>query len=46
MASSKVISTTWTKKDLVAKLKQNLKRMDDEVAAWEKENATIEKRRI
>ena len=44
MASSKVISTTWTKKDLVAKLKQNLKRMDDEVTAWEKDNATIEKR--
>jgi hypothetical protein len=44
MASSKVISTTWTKKDLVAKLKQNLKRMDDEVDAWEKANATIEKR--
>ena len=44
MAASKVIATTWTKKDLLAKLKATLKRMDDEIEAWEKDNATIKKR--
>ena len=44
MAASKVIATTWTKKDLLAKLKATLKRMDDEIEAWEKDQATIEKR--
>jgi hypothetical protein len=44
MASTKVIATTWAKKDLVTKLKATLKRMDDEIVAWEKDNATLEKR--
>jgi hypothetical protein len=45
MASTKVIATTWAKKDLLAKLKATLKRMDDEVAAWEKDSATLDARR-
>ena len=44
MASTKVISTTWAKKDLLKKLNDTLKRMDAEIVAWEKDNATIEKR--
>ena len=45
MTSTKVIATTWAKKDLVAKLKATIKRMDDEITEWEKDSATIEKRR-
>ena len=44
MASTKVIATTWSKKDLSNKLKATLKRMDDEIAAWEKESATLDER--
>jgi hypothetical protein len=44
MASTKVIATTWAKKDLLKKLKDTLKRMDAEIVAWEKDNATLEKR--
>ena len=44
MASTKVIATTWAKKDLLKKLTDTLKRMDAEIVAWEKENATLEKR--
>jgi hypothetical protein len=44
MASTKVIATTWAKKDLVSKLKQTLKRMDDEIIEWEKDNKTYSKR--
>ena len=44
MASTKVIATTWAKKDLVNALKGTLKRMDDEINAWEKENKTLNKR--
>lgn len=44
MASSKVIATTWSKPDLLAKLKATLKRMDDEIKAWEEDNLTLEKR--
>jgi hypothetical protein len=38
VASTKVITTTWDKKALVAKLKETLKRMDAEIAAWDKED--------
>lgn len=44
MASTKVIATTWSKKELLAKLKATIKRMDSEIEAWEKEEATLEKR--
>jgi len=44
MAQTKVIATTWAKKDLLKKLKDTLKRMDAEIVAWEKDNATLEKR--
>jgi hypothetical protein len=44
MASTKVIATTWSKKDLVTKLKATLKRMDAEIEAWDKEDATLKKR--
>ena len=44
MASTKVIATTWAKKDLLAKLKATLKRMDDEIVAWNKDQATLKKR--
>jgi hypothetical protein len=44
MASTKVIATTWAKKDLLKKLTDTLKRMDTEIVAWEKDNATLEKR--
>ena len=44
MASTKVIATTWAKKDLANKLKATLKRMDDEIAAFDKECATLKKR--
>ena len=44
MASTKVIATTWAKKDLLKKLNDTLKRMDAEIVAWEKDNATLEKR--
>lgn len=44
MAQTKVIATTWAKKDLLKKLTDTLKRMDAEIDAWEKSNATIEKR--
>lgn len=42
--STKVIATTWAKKDLLKKLNETLKRMDAEINAWEKESATLEKR--
>ena len=45
MASSKVIATTWAKKDLVKKLNETIKRMDAEIVAYEKDKATYEKRR-
>ena len=45
MASTKVISTTWAKKDLLKKLNDTLKRMDAEIVAWNKDSATIEKRK-
>jgi hypothetical protein len=44
MASTKVIATTWAKKDLLKKLHDTLKRMDAEIVAWEKNEATLEKR--
>jgi hypothetical protein len=44
MATTKVIATTWAKKDLVKKLNETLKRMDAEIVAWEKDHATLEKR--
>ena len=44
MATTKVIATTWAKKDLLKKLNDTLKRMDAEIVAWEKDNATLEKR--
>ena len=44
MAQTKVIATTWAKKDLLKKLTDTLKRMDAEIVAWEKDNATLEKR--
>ena len=44
MASTKVIATTWAKKDLVTKLKATLKRMDDEIVAWDKDHATLDER--
>lgn len=44
MASTKVIATTWDKKDLLAKLKTTLKRMDDEISQWEKDHKTFNKR--
>ena len=44
MESTKVIATTWAKKDLLKKLNDTLKRMDAEIVAWEKDNATLEKR--
>ena len=44
MASTKVIATTWAKKDLLKKLNDTLKRMDAEIVAWEKDRATINKR--
>ena len=44
MASSKVIATTWDKKDLIAKLKETLKRMDAEIEEYEKDNKTLQKR--
>jgi hypothetical protein len=44
MASTRVIATTWAKKDLLKKLNDTLKRMDAEIVAWEKNNATLEKR--
>ena len=44
MASTKVISTTWAKKDLVKKLQATLKRMDDEIANWDKYQLTFKKR--
>ena len=44
MASTKVIATTWAKKDLLKKLNDTLKRMDAEIVAFEKECATLKKR--
>jgi hypothetical protein len=44
MAQTKVIATTWAKKDLLKKLNDTLKRMDAEIVAWEKNNATLQKR--
>ena len=44
MASTKVIATTWAKKDLLKKLNDTLKRMDAEIVAWDKDRATIKKR--
>ena len=44
MATTKVIATTWAKKDLANKLKATLKRMDDEIATWEKQSATLDER--
>ena len=44
MATTKVIATTWAKKDLLKKLNDTLKRMDAEIVAWEKNDATLEKR--
>ena len=44
MASTKVIATTWAKKDLIAKLKATLKRMDDEIEAWHKADNTLKQR--
>jgi hypothetical protein len=44
LASTKVIATTWSKKDLVKKLKETLKRMDDEIVEWEKNHATVDRR--
>lgn len=44
MAQTKVIATTWAKKDLLKKLNDTLKRMDAEIVAWEKDQATFEKR--
>jgi hypothetical protein len=44
MATTKVISTTWAKKDLLKKLKDTLNRMDAEIVAWEKNETTLKKR--
>jgi len=44
MASTKVIATTWSKKELLAKLKSTIKRMDDEINEWEKNHLTLAKR--
>lgn len=44
MAQTKVIATTWAKKDLLKKLNETLKRMDAEIVVWEKEQLTLEKR--
>jgi len=44
MTTTKVIATTWAKKDLLKKLNDTLKRMDAEIVAWEKDDATLEKR--
>jgi hypothetical protein len=44
MATTKVIATTWAKKDLVAKLKETLKRMDAEIVEWDRNHKTIKKR--
>jgi hypothetical protein len=44
MASTKVIATTWAKKDLVKKLQETLKRMDDEIEAWSKAEQTLKQR--
>ena len=44
MATTKVIATTWAKKDLLKKLNETLKRMDAEIVVWEKEQLTLEKR--
>jgi hypothetical protein len=45
MAQTKVIATTWAKKDLLKKLNDTLKRMDAEIVAYEKDQATYEKRK-
>ena len=44
MASTKVIATTWAKKDLLNKLKATIKRMDDEIVEWNKIQSTLKKR--
>lgn len=44
MATTKVIATTWAKKDLLKKLNDTLKRMDAEIVAYEKNDATLKKR--
>lgn len=44
MASTKVIAITCARKDLANKLKATLKRMDDEIATWEKQSATLDER--
>lgn len=44
VAVSKVIKTTWLKKDLLTKLRATLKRMDEEIDAWEKSNKSFKKR--
>ena len=44
MANTKVIATTWSKKDLVKKLNETLKRMDAEIDEWNKESKTLDKR--
>ena len=44
MTTTKVIATTWAKKDLLKKLNDTLKRMDAEIVAWEKDEVTLKKR--
>lgn len=44
MAQTKVIATTWAKKDLLKKLNDTLKRMDTEIVEWDKNHATLRKR--
>jgi hypothetical protein len=44
MAQTKVIATTWAKKDLLKKLNDTLKRMDAEIVAYDKDQATFDKR--
>jgi len=44
MASTKVMATTWAKKDLITKLQATLKRMDDEIEAWSKADQTLKQR--
>ena len=44
MATTKVIATTWAKKDLLKKLNDTLKRMDAEIVAYDKDDATLKKR--
>jgi hypothetical protein len=44
MTTTKVIATTWAKKDLLKKLNDTLNRMDAEIVAWEKDQVTLEKR--